>query len=487
MIVTMANYNQINVLIIEDEEYDVVRIKNTIGPFADRIRIADVVSDGLEALALVNEKPTAYDVVLMDLNLSGGLMGEDLVKEIKVASPWLQIVVITKMTINVTDYDFANRLLKAGAYWYGTKYPGDIEYIYQPTDLILSIINAAERSRIERQWLESNQKLYNNVKSILEEKRIVGESPAIQSLRESIVKYAKSDVSILISGSSGTGKELVAYNIHYNSDRKYENFVPINCGGLPSELIESELFGYEKGSFTGADKKKPGLFEIADNGTVFLDEITELPPSAQVKLLRVIQDGELEKIGRTGKVKVNVRIVAATNKNPEEEVKAKRLREDLYYRLNVIRIHVPDLAQRTEDIPVLIDHFLSKYSASMGVTRPTVLPDAMKVLTDYVWPGNVRELKNVAQRLLFYDNDQISASDVRRALGAPVGDLSLQDDGIDSFFKSNQLPLSQIEKVLRKRYFIFIRRNSSSDAEAARKLGLAPPNYYRMAKELGLK
>ncbi len=487
MIVTMSNYNQINVLIIEDEEYDVVRIKNTIGPFADRIRIADVVSDGLEALALVKEKPTAYDVVLMDLNLSGGLMGEDLVKEIKVASPWLQIVVITKMTINVTDYDFANRLLKAGAYWYGTKYPGDIEYIYQPTDLILSIINAAERSRIERQWLESNQKLYNNVKSILEEKRIVGESPAIQSLRESIVKYAKSDVSILISGSSGTGKELVAYNIHYNSDRKYENFVAINCGGLPSELIESELFGYEKGSFTGADKKKPGLFEIADNGTVFLDEITELPPSAQVKLLRVIQDGELEKIGRTGKVKVNVRIVAATNKNPEEEVKAKRLREDLYYRLNVIRIHVPDLAQRTEDIPVLIDHFLSKYSASMGVTRPTVLPDAMKVLTDYVWPGNVRELKNVAQRLLFYDNDQISASDVRRALGAPVGDLSLQDDGIDSFFKSNQLPLSQIEKVLRKRYFIFIRRNSSSDAEAARKLGLAPPNYYRMAKELGLK
>jgi Response regulator containing CheY-like receiver, AAA-type ATPase, and DNA-binding domains len=205
VIVTMSNYNQINVLIIEDEEYDVVRIKNTIGPFADRIRIADVVSDGLEALALVKEKPTAYDVVLMDLNLSGGLMGEDLVKEIKVASPWLQIVVITKMTINVTDYDFANRLLKAGAYWYGTKYPGDIEYIYQPTDLILSIINAAERSRIERQWLESNQKLYNNVKSILEEKRIVGESPAIQSLRESIVKYAKSDVSILISGSSGTG------------------------------------------------------------------------------------------------------------------------------------------------------------------------------------------------------------------------------------------------------------------------------------------
>lgn len=487
MIITMSNIYLINVLVIEDEEYDILRIKNTIGPFADRIKIDDAVSDGLEALALVKEKPTAYDVVLMDLNLSGGLMGEDLVKKIKEIAPWLQIIVLTKMTINVTDYDFANRLLKAGAYWYGTKYPGDIEYIYQPTDLILSIINAAERSRIERQWLESNQKLYNNVRSILEEKKIVGESPAIQSLRESIARYAKSDVSVLITGSSGTGKELVAYNIHYNSDRKYENFVAINCGGLPSELIESELFGYEKGSFTGADKKKPGLFEVADNGTVFLDEITELPVSAQVKLLRVIQDGELEKIGRTGKVKVNVRIIAATNRNPEEEVKAKRFREDLYYRLNVIRIHVPDLAQRPEDIPLLIDHFLAKYSASMGVVRPTVLPDAMKVLTDYPWPGNVRELKNVAQRLLFYDNDQINASDVRRALGTPVGEFSMIDDGIDNFFRNNQLPLSQIEKMLRKKYFLFIRSNSSSDAEAARKLGLAPPNYYRMAKELGLK
>ncbi|MGC8595570.1 MAG: sigma-54-dependent transcriptional regulator [Candidatus Kryptoniota bacterium] len=483
----MSNNYQINVLIIEDEEYDILRIRNTIGPFGDRIKIADAVSDGMEALAVIREKPAAYDVIIMDLNLSGGLMGEDLVREIKKAAPWLQIIVITKMTINVTDYEFANGLLKAGAYWYGTKYPGDIEYIYQPTDLILSIINAAERSRIERQWLESNQKLYNNVKSILEEKKIVGGSSAVQLLRESIAKYAKSDVSILISGSSGTGKELVAYNIHYNSDRKYENFVAINCGGLPSELIESELFGYEKGSFTGADKKKPGLFEIADKGTVFLDEITELPVSAQVKLLRVIQDGELEKIGRTGKVKVNVRIIAATNRDIEEEVKAKRFREDLYYRLNVIRIHVPDLAQRTEDIPILINHFLGKYSTSMGVVRPTVLPDAMKVLTEYPWPGNVRELKNVAQRLLFYDNDQISASDARRALGTPLGDLSVGDDGIDNFFKNNQLPLSQIEKVLRKKYFLFIRRNSNSDAEAARKLGLAPPNYYRMAKELGLK
>ena len=295
-------------------------------------------------------------------------------------------------------------------------------------------------------------------------------------------------MNILISGSSGTGKELVAYNIHYNSSRKFENFITINCGSLPQDLIESELFGYEKGSFTGADKRKPGLFEIAHNGTVFLDEITELPLSAQVKLLRVIQDGELEKIGRTDRVKVDIRIVAATNRNIEEEVRAKRFREDLYYRLNVIYIKVSDLKERKTDIPILIDHFLSFYSQSMGKEKPSIDSGALDLLVNYDWPGNVRELKNVVQRMLFVDNYVIDEQSAKRALGA----FFYEDEnrGIDDFeaiFKKNELPLSQMEKTVREKYFTYIRKNSSSDTEAAKKLGLAPSNYYRMAKELGLK
>ncbi len=484
----MTDGDMINVLLVEDEEYDVVRVKNTIKPFVDRIRITDVVSDGCDALERIKSRGEFYDVVIMDLNLSGGLMGEKLIQEIKTVAPSLQIIVITKMTINITDYNFANRLIRAGAYWYGTKYPGEIEFIYQPTDFILSIINASEKSRIEKAWHKSNQRLVKNVQDILEDRKIIGASDQVSRLKEDITRYAKSDVNILISGSSGTGKELVAYNIHYNSDRKFENFVAINCGGLPSELIESELFGYEKGAFTGADKKKPGLFEVANNGTVFLDEITELPVSAQVKLLRVIQDGELEKIGRTEKIKVDVRIIAATNRNIEEEVKSKRFRDDLYYRLNVIYIHVPDLTQRKSDIPVLIDHFLAHYSARMGKDKPGIDEQALEVFTDYPWPGNVRELKNVVQRLLFTDQPNITASQAHHALGAALEDDQIPaDDGIESIFKNNPLPLSQMERMMREKYFQYVRKNSSSDTEAARKLGLAPSNYYRMAKQLGLK
>ncbi len=485
----MLNSNVINILLVEDEEFDVNRVKKTIEPFADRIVIADVVSDGNDAIKYLKEKQSLYDVVIMDFNLSGGIMGEKLIQKIKEIEPSVQIVVITKMTINITDYNFAQRLMKAGAFWYCTKYPGDIEeYIYQPTDFILSILNAYEKSKIEKAWGKSNQKLIKNVEDILYQKRIIGQSASVQNLKHEILKYAQSDVNILISGSSGTGKELVAYNIHYNSSRKFENFITINCGSLPQDLIESELFGYEKGSFTGADKRKPGLFEIAHNGTVFLDEITELPLSAQVKLLRVIQDGELEKIGRTDRVKVDIRIIAATNRNIEEEVRAKRFREDLYYRLNVIYIKVSDLKERKTDIPILIDHFLSFYSQSMGKEKPSIDSGALDLLVNYDWPGNVRELKNVVQRMLFVDNDVIDEQSAKRALGA----FFYEDEnrGIDDFeaiFKKNELPLSQMEKTVREKYFTYIRKNSSSDTEAAKKLGLAPSNYYRMAKELGLK
>ncbi|KAF0216214.1 MAG: two component sigma54 specific transcriptional regulator Fis [Ignavibacteria bacterium] len=481
---------EIKVLLIEDEDFDMRRVENTIKPFANRIKIIDVVSDGKSALELLDKKRNAYDIVIMDFQIAGGLRGDLLIKKIKDFDTALQIIVITKMTVNITDYDFAHSLIEAGAFWYCTKYPGDIEeYIYQPTDFIMAIFNAYERRKLIKEKQKSNQKLNRNVEDILTNKKIVGISETANKLREQIARFANSNAPILITGSSGTGKELVAYNLHYSSGRKYENFIPINCGSIPDQLIESELFGYEKGAFTGADKGKPGLFEQAHNGTIFLDEVSELPLSAQVKLLRVLQEGEVEKIGRTEKVKVNVRIISASNRNLEDEIKEKRFREDLYYRLNVVPIHVPPLSHRKEDIHYLIDYFMSEFSNDMGKEMPVINEDAMKYLIDYEWPGNIRELKNLVQRLLFFDEKLIDSFIIETALGKKIQSTEtiLSSDGIS--FKSPEgiLLLKHMERNFREKYFAYVRQRSDSDSEAAKKLGLAPPNYYRMCKELGLK
>ncbi len=480
----------INVLLIEDEDFDMRRVENTIKPFNNRIKIIDVVSDGKSAIELLEKKRGAYDVVIMDFQIAGGLRGDLLIKKIKDFDTSLQIIVITKMTINITDYDFAHSLIEAGAFWYCTKYPGDIEdYIYQPTDFIMAIFNAFERRRLIKEKQKSNQKLTRNVEEVLASKKIIGISESTSKLREQISKYANSNAPILIMGSSGTGKELIAYNLHYSGTRKYENFIPINCGSIPDQLIESELFGYEKGAFTGANKGKPGLFELANNGTIFLDEVSELPLSAQVKLLRVLQDGEVEKIGRTEKVKVNVRVISASNRNLEEEVREKRFREDLYYRLNVVPINVLSLTQRKEDIHFLIDYFMNEFSSDMGKETPVIKEDAMKYLIDYEWPGNVRELKNLVQRLLFFDEKIIDAAVIETALGKKIHSVpnASMDDCVQ--FKSAEgiLSLKSMEKTFREKYFNYVRIRCESDSEAAKKLGLAPPNYYRMCKELGLK
>ena len=483
-------YNRkIHVLLIEDEEYDVRRVQNTLKPFAERIILRDITSDGHSALELLQAHKGQYEVVIMDFQIAGSLTGEELILRMKAVDPALQIIVITKRTINITDFDFANRLLEAGAMWYCTKYPGDIEaYIYQPTDFILSIFNAAEKRRLELEQQRSNRKLSQNVEDILREKRIIGESEVVQKLKQQIAMCANNDAIVLIRGLSGTGKELVAANIHYQSRRRLEKFVAINCGSLPQDLIESELFGFEKGAFTGAQERKKGLFEIADNGTLFLDEIAEMPLSAQVKLLRVIQEGEIDKIGRTEKVKVNVRVIAATNKHIEEEVRAKRFREDLYYRLNVVSIWLQPLRERRQDILLLAQHFMQKFSADMGRETPHLSETAREVLLRYEWPGNVRELQNVVQRLLFTGERELGRSEVEIALGWLHRDRAAKDpNGIDFTNPDKILPLREVEKRFREKYFRFVRDHAGSDAEAARLLGLAPPNYHRMCKELGLK
>lgn len=479
----------IHVLLIEDEDYDVRRIRNTLKYSGGRIEIASIVSDGPSALDLLASRPQYFEVVIMDMQIAGGLRGEELIRKIKAIAPAVQIIVVTKMTVNITDLDFADGLLRAGAFWYCTKYPTDIEeFIYQPTDFIISIVNAYQKGQLVLEQTRSAKKLLKNVEDKLADRKLLGDSVAMQQLRSLIRQCAESDVPVLITGASGTGKEVAATNIHYESKRKLDNFVPINCGGIPSELIESELFGYEKGAFTGATGKKQGLFEAANHGTVFLDEIGELSLSAQVKLLRVIQDGTIEKIGRTETLKVNVRIIAATNKDLDQEVAKRNFRQDLYYRLNVVPIFIPPLMHRREDIRVLWDHFLKQMSGEMGVATPQTQPAAAEMLAAYDWPGNVRELKNVVQRLLFTGAGTLTAELVKNAL-RPIR-KPLANELQETMFQGADgasLPWRTMERVLREKYFRYVREHSRSDAEASKKLGLAPPNYHRMCKEMGIK
>lgn len=475
----------INILLIEDEAYDVTRVKRTLAPFWEKIIIREVVADGQRALKYLTEHEGEIDVIIMDYQIVGPLSGEQLIRRIKTVDPFVQIIVITKMTINVTDFEFANRLIEAGAMWFCTKYPSDIkDYVYQPTDLVLSIFNAYEKKRLKIEKSVSRRQLSQSVNNILNEKKIIGDSPVLKQLLKQIEKAAQQDATVLICGASGTGKELVATHIHYLSKRRFENFVSINAGSIPHELIESELFGFVKGSFTGATSPKKGLFEVAHQGTVFLDEISELPLSAQVKLLRVLQEGELEKIGRTERVKVDVRVIAASNIDLEKAVEEKRFREDLFYRLNVLYIYVPTLKERKEDIPQLTKYFIEKYSSQMSLAKPEVRDEAIEALMGYEWPGNIREFQNVIQRLLIACEKEITSSDVLNVIGSrKIGTIR----GPEFWFGDSIMKWKDMETLFRIRYFTHVREKARSDSEAARLLGIAPPNFYRLCSKLGLK
>jgi two-component system, NtrC family, response regulator AtoC len=482
--------SKIKILLIEDEEFDVQRVKKTIAFQADQLEITEIVSDGKSALELIETSSERFDIVIMDFQIAGGLMGEELICEIKKNNPCIQIIVITKLTLNDNRFEFASRLLKIGAFWYCTKYPTHItEFIYQPTDFLISIHNAYQKKILELSRFEYDKKMIGNIEMMMESKRIIGSSEKSVELNAMIKKYASRDVNVLVHGESGTGKELVAYNIHYNSQRKFENFVRINCGSIPPELIESELFGYEKYAFTGANKDKKGLFEVADKGTVFLDEIADLPLNTQAKLLRVLQDGEIEKIGRTGTIKVDVRIIAASNKNLEDEVRAKKFREDLYYRLNIIPLHILPLRERKEEIIELLNFFIVKYSDSLRLAKPRFSQDAIEEIKNSSWPGNVRELKSFAQRILFIDTEIITGDIVHKSfnnlhLGDKDGDVGI----LDQYFNyDNIISLREFEKIARYKYIQFVRDHSSSDSQAAETLNIAQPNFSRLCKELNLK
>jgi DNA-binding NtrC family response regulator len=339
-------------------------------------------ASGKEALAAVQQKQ--WDLALVDIKMPG-MDGMELQRRLRDADPELTVIIMT----GYASVETAVQALKNGAYDYITK-PVD------PDELAHLVENALGHKRYKREL----EKLRENLEEIYPETKLIGNSPAMRRVLELIEMVAPTDTTVLISGESGTGKELVARAIHAASPRRHMPMVVIHCGALTETLLESELFGHEKGAFTGAQYRKKGKFEIADGGTVFLDEISDISLKTQTDLLRVLQEKEIQRVGGTQTIKVDFRCIAATNKNLEDLVKAGTFRPDLYYRLKVFAIDLPPLRERKEDIPLLADHFLKKYAAAMNKPVPKLSQAALELLLSYDWPGNVRELENAVERAM---------------------------------------------------------------------------------------
>ena len=337
-------------------------------------------SDGRAALERLQDG--AVDLIVTDLKMPG-LTGLELLRAAKAIAPDIDVILLTAFG----TVEEAVKAMKDGAYDFLTK-------PFRREQLLKLIDKALER----RELIEKNKALQQRLDDLLRQGAIIGGSPAFRRMMTLVEQVASSSATVLILGESGSGKEGVAKAIHQGSTRNAGPFVPVNCASLPETLLESELFGYERGAFTGAAGRKEGRFELADGGTLFLDEIGDLSPVTQPKILRVLQEGEFERLGGTRTIRVDVRIVAATNQDLSQMVKEKRFREDLFYRLNVITIHVPPLRDRREDIPVLAQHFLRIYAAKNNRRLDGLTDEAIKRLEGYGWPGNVRELENVIER-----------------------------------------------------------------------------------------
>lgn len=358
-------------------------------------------TDGEEAIDFVHKE--IFDLVITDLRMPK-INGMEVLKAVKSASPETVVLIITAFA----TADSAVEAMKQGAYDYLTK-------PFQVDEVQLIIRNALEKRRLTTE----NMLLKREMASQSSFAQLVGQSEAMQKVFDVVRKVADSKSNVLICGESGTGKELVARAIHYNSARSSHPFVAVNCSAVPETLLESELFGHMKGSFTGAISNKAGLFEIANGGTVFLDEIGDTTPTIQVKLLRVIQEREFRRVGGSQDIKVDVRIVAATNKDLEKAVADGSFREDLYYRLDVIPIRLPPLRMRTGDIPLLVNHFLERFSKESGRPKPVISSEAMHVLLGHEWRGNVRELENLIERVVAFSTEgPVTDTDVWMASSA---------------------------------------------------------------------
>jgi two-component system response regulator AtoC len=366
--------------------------------------------------------------------------------------------------------DLAIETMQLGAYDYISK-------PFKPPEIILTLKKAEERERLRRE----NLLLRQEVEKKYNFHNIIGKSPQIVSLCEMIKKIAQHKTPVLITGESGTGKELVAKAIHYNSPRSSRIMLAINCSAIPETLLESELFGYKKGAFTGAISNRKGLFEEASEGSILLDEIGELSPALQVKLLRVLQEGEIRRLGEQHPIYIDVRIIAATAKDLSREVPRGTFREDLFYRLNVLYVHIPPLRERAEDIPLLVDHFIQKYNDSGDLHIKGITPPALKMLINYRWPGNVRELENVIERsMVMTDNARIDAQDLPESISRNEAEGA--DEGAETEYSIKKMGKMMEEKLIRRA----LERTRGNKSRAARILEISYPALLSKINDYGI-
>ncbi len=440
------------VMIVDDEE----SIRETLsGIFEDEGFEPVTAGSGEKALGLAKE--AAPDIVILDVWLSG-MDGIETMKGIREINPELPVIIIS----GHANVELAVKATKIGAYDFLEK-PLSMEKI------LLAVNRALEKKNLEIE----NRNLREN---LLKKWQLVGDSVKMQQLRGQIKLAAASNSRVLILGESGSGKELVAHLLHENSPRAGRPFVEVNCAAIPQELIESELFGHEKGSFTGAFEKKKGKFELADGGTLFLDEIGDMSLQTQAKVLRAVETQEFQRVGGDKNIKVDVRIISATNKHLDEEVKNGNFRSDLFFRLNVIPLKVPALKERAEDIPVLVEHFLRMFASEYRQQPKTIVPEAVRILQKHAWPGNIRELKNILERLVIMTpSTTITKADIVMgdSSGSDYFALRTLRDARDSFEK---------DFITRK-----LRENAWNISRTAEVLDIERSNLHRKIKAYDIK
>jgi two-component system nitrogen regulation response regulator NtrX len=379
------------ILVIEDEASIRRVLKKIISEENDSYHVEEA-EDGLLGIEMI--KNNDYDLVLCDIKMPK-MDGVEVLEKVKKIKPEIPIVMIS----GHGDLDTAVNTMRLGAF----------DYISKPPDLN-RLLNTVRNALEKKDLVVENKRLKKKVSKNYE---MIGESNAISHIKDIIEKVAATDARVLITGPNGTGKEIVAHWLHEKSDRSKASMIEVNCAAIPSELIESELFGHVKGSFTGANKDRAGKFEAANGGTIFLDEIGDMSLSAQAKVLRALQESKISRVGSDRDIKVDVRVVAATNKDLNKEITEGRFREDLYHRLAVILINVPALNDRRDDIPLLVDFFTIKISQEQGTPKKTFSPEAINLLKEYDWTGNIRELRNVVERLIILGENEVSANDIK--------------------------------------------------------------------------
>ncbi len=416
--------------------------------------------------------PSAWDLVITDIKMPG-MTGLEVLQKVKEKSRDLPVIIITAYA----TVEMSIQALRKGAYDMLTK-------PFEPEELVYRVKNALQQAQLT----EENRELRREIEEKLQFDNIIGASGALRNVLDKVAKVAARDTSILITGESGTGKELIAQAVHFHSNRKDSKFIAINCGGLPESILESELFGYRKGAFTGALENRQGLLEAADGGTLFLDEVGNLPMNVQKTLLRFLQEKEFRRVGDTTPTRVDVRIISATNADLKEGVRTGAFREDLYYRLNVVNLHLPPLRDRIDDIPLLAAHFIHLQNQKFGTAVKGFEREAMEILCAFQWPGNIRQLRNVIEASMALEgSDYITLDTLGQIIDLPEGRIVPKTTQAGPVL-AEDLPFTEaLERFERDLLRDLLKKHSGAVDSAAVEAGMNVATLYRKIKKYGLK